>query len=101
MVSTLHHAAHSSHAAHAAHAAGHARRWLVVLGLFDDHGLGRGHEGRDGRGVTERGPYNLDGIDDSGVDHVNELLGLRVVALDRVWFALLEELAADHGSLES
>src|SRR5215217_6898953 len=69
---------HSTHAAHAA-AARH-RRSALLLGSLRDHGLRRDEQASDGRGVLERGADDLRWIDDSRLQHVHVLLGLRVEA---------------------
>ena len=52
--------AHATHASHTAHAAAHATGWrLVLLGLLNDHTLGRGEERGDARRVLKRRSHHL------------------------------------------
>src|SRR5271157_911179 len=52
---------------------------LVVLDA-GDHGLGRQHERGDRGGILQRGSGDLGRVDDSGLEHVHEVAGIRVEA---------------------
>src|SRR5208337_4555940 len=52
---------------------------LVVLDV-GDHGLRRQHERGDRGGILKRGSSDLGRVDDSGLEHVHEVAGIRVEA---------------------
>src|SRR5215471_3001948 len=70
----------SVHSAHAAGASRHSGRWLLLLLDLGDHRLGRQHEAGDRRRVLQRVLGDLGRVDDPGLDHVLDLLGVGVEA---------------------
>src|SRR5208282_4799997 len=64
---------------HSAHsAAWHGGR--LLLRSVSDHGLGRYQEAGNRRRVLQRDPHHLRWIDNAGADHIDELLGLSIIA---------------------
>src|ERR1017187_6916871 len=83
---------------HAAHsAAAHASRRLFLLLDLGDEGFRREHETRDGCGVLERRLRDLGRVDDTRLEHVLGLLGLRVEAEVA---PLVLQVLHDHRALE-
>lgn len=72
-----HTAAHTAHASHAAHATTRRSRGLL-LGSLDDGDLRSTQEGGDTAGVNQGGTHDLEGVHDTGADHVN-ILALRAI----------------------
>src|SRR5713101_1539046 len=82
---------------HSAHAAArHSGRDLLLLLDLADEGLGREHEAGDGGRVLESVLSDFGRIDDPGLDHVFDLLAVRVEAEVA---ALALELVDDHRAL--
>ncbi|PKS09713.1 hypothetical protein jhhlp_004334 [Lomentospora prolificans] len=93
----LHHAAHTTHSAHASHGAAGA----LLLGSVDDGDLSGTEKRGDTAGVTETGPNDLEGIKDTGGDHVDVLTLGAVEALVEVTGELIHELANNNGALKA
>jgi len=70
----------------------HCRRSLL-LWLFGDHRLGRDQEARHRGRVLQGQPHYLGRIDDTGLDHVDVVAGLRIKAAVEV---VSVEQFADH-----
>ena len=86
----------SSSVIHAAHAAArHGRRFL--LRMFGDRRLGGDDQTRDRRGVLKGCTDDLGRIDDSELEQVAKLAGLRIIAV--VIFLGFEQLADHHGAV--
>lgn len=90
---------HTAHATHAAHATAHGRRRLV-LGLDNRH-LGGAKQRGNARGINKTSADNLEGIKDTGRDHVNVLALGTVEALVEVIDILVLELADDDRALKT
>lgn len=72
----LHHTGHAAHAAHTAHA--HTSRGSLLLGI-NNTGLAGCQQASNTGGVDEGGPDDLQGVEDTGSDHVSVLRSLGVV----------------------
>jgi hypothetical protein len=93
---------HASHSAHTAHAA-HTRRWAarLLLGRLDDGNLGGTEKGCDAAGVNESGADNLEGVEDTGLNHVNVLALGAVETLVEVVLILVNDGALGAGVLDN
>ncbi|TLD33253.1 hypothetical protein PspLS_00817 [Pyricularia sp. CBS 133598] len=96
----LHHATHTAHATHASHTTHAASRALLLRGLNDGN-LGGTEERGDTAGVKETGADDLEGVDDTGVDHVDVLALGGIVTLAEVRAELVHELANNDGALKT
>lgn len=95
-----HAAAHATHTAHTTHATSRRGRALL-LGSIDNGDLGSTEEGGDTAGVNQSGADNLEGINDTGGDHVDVLAGGTVVSAVEVLGVLVGQLADNDGALET
>lgn len=95
-----HAAAHAAHAAHTTHATARGGGALLLRGL-DNGDLGGTEEGGDTAGVNQSGADNLQGVDDTGSDHVNVLTLGAVVAAVEVLGVLVSQLADNDGAFET
>ncbi|KAK1251115.1 hypothetical protein MKX07_005670 [Trichoderma sp. CBMAI-0711] len=93
---TLHHA-HASHAAHAAH----GRTGRSLLRGLDDGDLGGAQQGSNAAGVNETSADNLEGVEDTGLDHVDVLALGAVETAVEVGAVLVGELANDDRALQA
>ncbi|GKT57007.1 unnamed protein product [Colletotrichum tofieldiae] len=95
----LHHTTHASHTAHAAHA---THGWgSLLLGSLDNGDLGGTEQGSDTAGVNETSADDLEGVKDTGSDHVDVLALGGVEALVELAGVLVGELANNDGALET
>ncbi|QBZ61067.1 hypothetical protein PoMZ_08013 [Pyricularia oryzae] len=96
----LHHATHAAHATHASHTT-HAAGRTLLLGSLNDGNLGGTQKRGDTAGVKETGADDLQGVDDTGIDHVDVLALGGIVALAEVGAELVHELANNDGALKT
>ncbi|KAJ0166013.1 hypothetical protein CTA2_9100 [Colletotrichum tanaceti] len=95
----LHHTTHASHTAHAAHAT-HGRSSLL-LGSIDNGDLSGTEQRSDTAGVNEASANDLEGVKDTGSDHVDVLALGGVKALVELAGVLVGELANNDGALKT
>lgn len=101
MVRGLEHAAaHTAHTTHATHATTGSGRALLLRSI-DNSDLSSTEEGGDTAGINQSGADNLQGVDDTGGNHVNILAGGTVVSAVEVLGVLVGQLADNDGALES
>ena len=91
---------HATHTAHTTHATTRRSRALL-LGSLNDSNLGGTEEGCDTTGVNQGGANNLQGVDDTGGDHVNVLASGAVIAAVKVLGVLIGQLADNDGALKT
>lgn len=92
------HAAHSPHATHAAHSGGSR---ALLLGRLDDGDLGGTEQGGDTASIDQGGADDLEGIQDTGGNHVDVLALGAVEALVEVVGELVGDLADNDGALSA
>lgn len=93
----LHHAAHSSHATHAAH----GRTSRSLLRSLNDSNLSGTQQRSNTAGINETSADNLEGIKDTGLDHVNVLALGAVETAVEVAAVLVCELANNDRALQT
>jgi len=96
-----HAAAHAAHTAHATAHTAHGRSTAGRLRGVNNGDLGGAEERGDTRGVHKTGADNLEGIKDTGGDHVNVLALGGVEALVEVALELVHELANNDRALKA
>lgn len=95
----LHHTGHAAHAAHATHA--HTSRRSLLLGI-NNTGLAGRQQASNTRGVDKSGPDDLQGVEDTGSDHVSVLRSLGVVTpVELFWGSVFigQKSTNDDGTL--
>jgi hypothetical protein len=94
--------AHSAHASHTTHTTGHtAWRTRLLLGCLNNSDLGGTEERGDTAGIDESSADNLEGVEDTGSDHVDVLALGAVESLVKVTLVLIDELANDDRALST
>jgi len=94
-----HAAAHAAHTTHATTHTAHGRSSASGLGGLDNGDLGRTEEGGNTGGVHKTGADDLEGVKDTGSDHVNVLALGGVEALVEIVAVFVHELADNDGTL--
>lgn len=93
----LHHAAHTTHTTHAAHGAGGA----LLLGGLNDGDLGGTEQRGNAASISETSADNLEGVEDTSLDHVDVLALGAVETLVEVVGKLVLELTDNDGALHA
>lgn len=97
----LHHTTHTTHAAHTAHAAHGRTARALLLRSINDGDLGGTEQRGNTAGINKTSADDLEGVKDTGSDHVNVLALGAVEALVEVSGVLVSELANNNRTLET
>jgi hypothetical protein len=96
-----HAAAHAAHTAHATAHTAHGRSSASGLRGLDNGDLSRAEEGGNTRGVHKTSADDLEGVKDTGSDHVNVLALGGVEAHVEVIAVLVHKLTDNNGTLST
>lgn len=97
----LHHTSHTAHTTHAAHATHRRTTSSLLLRGINDGNLSSAQKRGNTASVDETSADDLEGVKDTGVDHVNVLALGAIETLVEVTGVLVSELADNDGALKA
>ncbi|KAF3799563.1 Heat shock protein 60, partial [Colletotrichum gloeosporioides] len=97
----LHHSTHAAHAAHTSHTAHTTGGRALLLRSLNDGDLSGAEQGGNTAGVNETGADDLEGVEDTGSNHVDVLALGAVEALVELVGELVGELTNDDRALKT